>query len=102
VIPELLDYLGSVGKVVVEGTVDEKRRFLRTFIRRVELDPTTGTGRAEVYDLPVLSPGVQEKKDSLDGRPSSFQVVAGVGFDTDSPSWEWEEVELERLAAAMA
>jgi hypothetical protein len=28
--------------------------------------------------------------------------VAEVGFDTDSPSWEWEEVNLESLAAAMA
>jgi len=46
--------------------------------------------------------GVQEKKDSPDGRPSSFLVVAGVGFDTDSLSFlDWEEVELEPLALAM-
>ena len=77
-IPQLLDYMGNIGTVVAEGTVDEKRRFLRAFIRRVELDPKTGTGRAEIYDLPVFS--VQEKKDSRNGRPSSFQVVAGARY----------------------
>ena len=90
-IPQLLRYLASFEKGVAEGTVDEKRRFLRAFIRRVALDPKTGTGRAEIYDLPVFS--VQEKKANRSGRPcfhrdnrecgqpSSFQMVAGVGFE---------------------
>jgi len=41
----------------------------------VELDPETSTGRAEIYDLPV-----QEKKDSPDGHPSSFPLVAGARY----------------------
>jgi hypothetical protein len=39
-------------KVVAEGTVEEKRSFIRAFTRRVELDPETGEGLAEIYDLP--------------------------------------------------
>jgi len=59
--------------------------------------------RAEIYDLPVFTVSVQEKKDGPDGHPSSRKVVAGAAFDTDSPSsWDWEEIELEALAAAMA
>jgi len=86
--------------VQAEGTVEEKRAFLRAFTRTVELDPETGKGRLEIYSLPMVP--VQEKKDSLGGHPSSLTLVAGVGFDTDSRSFEWEEAEVEELAEAMA
>jgi len=35
-------------------------------------------------------------------RGARIIVVAGVGFDTDSRSFEWEEAEVEELAEAMA
>ena len=46
----------------------------------LELDPTTGTGRAEIYDLPLFGSGVQEKKDGQGDRPSSFLMVAGARY----------------------
>ena len=46
------DYMRDFERVVAEGTVDEKRSFIRAFTRRVELDPETGEGLAEIYDLP--------------------------------------------------
>ena len=73
-VPELLDYMASFEKVVAERMVDEKRRFLRAFVRRVELAPKTGTGRAEIYDLPVFS--VQEKKEHLNLRLNTSVAVA--------------------------
>ena len=53
---------------------------MRAFVRRVELDPKTSTGRVEIYDLPVFSVGVQEKKDDRSGHPSSFPLVAGARY----------------------
>ena len=49
----------------------------------------TKTGRAELYDLPVIGGsvashrdvGIKEKKDNLSGCPSSLSMVAGVGFE---------------------
>ena len=48
VVPQLLGYMESMSELVAEGTVDEKRRFLRAFIRRVELDPKKRVGRVEL------------------------------------------------------
>ena len=31
---------------IAEGTIEEKRLFLRAFLRRIELDPKAGKGRA--------------------------------------------------------
>ncbi|HUW56123.1 MAG TPA: hypothetical protein VMZ92_05770 [Planctomycetota bacterium] len=64
------------GKVAAEGTVEEKRSFLRAFTRTVELDPETGKGRLETHSLRVMA-AVQEKKDSPESRPSSLTLVAG-------------------------
>ena len=80
VVSALLDYMKQFGQVAAEGTVEEKRSFLRAFARTVELDPETGKGRLEIYSLPVMA-AVQEKKDSPDGHPSSLTLVAGVGFE---------------------
>ena len=65
---------------LTSSPMDEKRRFLRAFVRKVELDPTTGTGRAEIYDLPLFGTSVQEKKDGQGDRPSSFLMVAGARY----------------------
>ena len=75
----LLDYMKRFEVVQAEGTVEEKRAFLRAFTRTVELDPETGKGRLEIYSLPMVP--VQEKKDSQNGHPSSLTLVAGVGFE---------------------
>jgi len=87
--PTLIDFIGSFEETVAHGTIEEKRRFLRAFVRRVELDPTNGTGRVELYDLPVFASGppVQEKKDGHDGHPSSLRVVAGARYVVEKKIW---------------
>ena len=70
---------------VADGDADlvglpAKRRFVRPSVRNVELDPETRTGRAEIYDLPVFSLPVQEKKYGPDGHPSSLRVAAGARY----------------------
>ena len=48
----MLTYMEDFQRVVGEGTVEEKRRFIRAFTGKVELDPETGKGRAELLYLP--------------------------------------------------
>jgi len=45
-IPEALGYMEGCHEVVAGGTVDEKRRLLRAFTRRIGLDPDTGPSGA--------------------------------------------------------
>ena len=78
VIPEVLGYMERFDEVVAAGTVDEKRRFLRAFTRRVELDPDTGRGRAELYSLPTQT---ALPADADNAGNSSLLMVAGAGFD---------------------
>ena len=65
-------------EVVAAGTVDEKRRFLRAFTRRIELDPDTGHGLVELYSLPTQT-ALPPK--SCNAANSSLILVAGVGFE---------------------
>jgi polyhydroxyalkanoate synthesis regulator phasin len=76
-VPVVLDYMKNFERVAAEGTVEEKRAFLRAFTRKIELDPATGTGRLEIFSLPRQGLPVQEKKDSQSGHPSSLMLVAG-------------------------
>ena len=49
---------------------------------RADENPTDGTGRAELYDLPVFVAGapVQEKTDDRSIPPSSFKVAVGARY----------------------
>ena len=73
----MLDCMAEFQQVAAEGTVEEKRSFIRAFTGTVELDPETGKGRAELLYLP--------KETALSGDPenaaSSFTMVAGAGFE---------------------
>jgi len=73
-IPEVLDCMERFDEVVAEGTVDEKRRFLRAFIRRVELNPDTGRGHAELYCLPTKTASPTGADNAAN---SSLIMVAG-------------------------
>ncbi len=77
-IPRVLDYLERFDEITGKGTVDEKRRFLRQFVRRVELDPDTGQGRAEMYSLPMQT-APPESPDNAE--KTSLIMVAGEGFE---------------------
>ena len=75
----MLEYMKDFDKVVAEGTVEEKRAFLRAFTNRVEIDPDGKVGYAELFTLPRIkasSPGCGN-----DALNSSFQMVAGAGFE---------------------
>jgi len=50
---ELLAHMESFPEVVAEGTVDEKRRFIRAFVQRIEIDPQTQQSRLLLRDLPA-------------------------------------------------
>lgn len=93
--------LDALNEVLAAGTVDEKRQFLRAFIRRVELDPDTGRGRAELYSLPTQT--ASSAKDTNDAANSSLIMVAGAGYEPDSDEpLEWEPIDLpENGCAAM-
>ncbi len=77
-IPEVLGYMERFDEVVEAGTVDEKRRFLRAFTRKVELDPETGRGCAELYSLPTTT---ALPADTDNAAQSSLILVAGAGFE---------------------
>ncbi len=77
-LPELMEYMKDFGRVYTEGTVEEKRTFLRAFIRRVELDPETGKGRLEIFSLPRIQ---ALPPDGDNASNSSLILVAGAGFE---------------------
>ncbi len=62
--------------VAAEGTVDEKRSFIRAFTGKVELDPETGKGRAELLYIPKNA-ALSECSENV---ASSFPVVAGARY----------------------
>ena len=74
----VLDYMQDFGKVVAEGTVDEKRRFIRAFTKGIELDPETNKGQAQLYMLP--DPASLSRCPSTSAE-SLFCMVAGAGFE---------------------
>lgn len=73
----MLGYMADFQAVVAEGTVDERRRLVRAFTRRVVLDPQTGKGRAELLYVPKdAAPSA-----SAGNTASSPSMVAGAGFE---------------------
>ena len=72
----MLDYMGEFQQVAAEGTVEEKRSFIRAFTGTVELDPETGKGRAELLYLPKETALTGESESAA----SSFSVVAGARY----------------------
>ena len=58
--------------------VNVTRRFLLAFIRRVELDPDSGRGRAELYFLPTKTAPPTGADNAAN---SSLIMVAGAGFE---------------------
>ena len=80
----MLDYMTEFQKVACQGTVDEKRRFIRAFTKGIELDPRNGKGRAQFFILPdfaALSRFELYPPGRATTARSSFNVVAGAGFE---------------------
>jgi len=74
----MLEYMKDFENVVAQGTVDEKRRFIRAFAKEIELDPESGTGRAQVFVIPDLTVAVRNEPAT---EKSSLISVAGAGFE---------------------
>jgi DNA invertase Pin-like site-specific DNA recombinase len=49
-----LDLVPQVSHVAQFGTVEEKRTFLRAFVREIVFDPTSGTGTGYFYVVPLF------------------------------------------------
>jgi hypothetical protein len=50
---EILAYLRHFDDVVAEGTVDEKRRFIRAFVHQIVLEPGPLQARITLRDVPL-------------------------------------------------
>jgi DNA invertase Pin-like site-specific DNA recombinase len=88
IIDEAMAMAGDYRRVFAEGSVEEKRYFLRAFLSKIELDPTTGEGKARFVLLPGLKPQNMpefvensNKKAPKGAEMSSELLVAGGGFE---------------------
>lgn len=74
----VVEMLRSFADVMKEGSIDERRRVIRAFVKQIRLDPQNHEGRAEVFALPDFEtlarfePAISK---------SSFHLVAGAGFE---------------------
>ena len=74
----MVSYMGEFEKVLAEGTIDEKRSFMRAFTKEIELDPQTGKGRAQLFMLPDPAAATRNAPATAN---SSLIMVAGAGFE---------------------
>ena len=88
IIDEAMAMASDCRRVFKEGSIEEKRYFLRAFLSRIDLDPSTGEGQARFVLLPGLKPQNMpnivmndNKKDLKGAEMSSELLVAGGGFE---------------------
>ena len=53
-IDQAVELAGEFKMVFAEGMIEEKRLFLRAFLKRIELDPIIGRGQASFIMLPGI------------------------------------------------
>ena len=86
---EMLACLADFGRVLEAGSIDERRRVIRAFVKEIRLDPSRSEGRAELFVLPdVAATGIEP-------AASSLYMVAGAGFGT---LCNWPGAVVERYA----
>ena len=61
--------LGRLGELPQNGSLDEQKMLVQSFLARMEISPTKNTGAAYFATLPA------------DVGSLSFQMVAGAGFE---------------------
>jgi DNA invertase Pin-like site-specific DNA recombinase len=71
---EMTELLRDFGQVMEEGSIDERRRAVRAFVKEIRLDPESYEGQAQVFVLPTLTPTARTAHANSD---SSFHLVAG-------------------------
>ena len=65
--------LGRFQKIMDQGSLEEKKSFLRAFVGRIKILPGKGRGTVEYYKIPDL--------ERLLAGNSSFKLVAGVRLE---------------------
>jgi len=58
-------------------------------------------GRLELRNPPAPSVGLKRRRATFRAALLHFMLVSGVGFDTDSRSFDWEEAELPEPELAL-
>ena len=59
-VDQAVELAGELKTAIAEGTIEEKRLFLRAFLKRIGLDLTKGVGRAMFILLPGMGKAVKE------------------------------------------
>ena len=77
IVDAAMEMAGDHKRVFAEGTVEEKRFFLRAFLKGIKLDPETSEGEATF----VLLPGMQK----LSPKPL-FSQLSGPESKNEDPS----------------
>jgi len=95
IINQALSMAGDYQAIFAEGTVEEKRFFIRAFLSRIELDPETHTGEVRFILLPGMQNALPKSASMADseGNPnekgpngpdmSSLILVAGGRFEEE-------------------
>ena len=73
VVSEISSYMQDFKSVVEEGTLAERKEFIRLFVEGIELEPTGKKAVLRIKKFPAPS--------ELDTGKLSFGVVAGTGFE---------------------
>ena len=76
---EMLGFLREFDKVLAGGSIDERRRVIRAFVKEIRLDPQTNESQALLFNLPEPEGLTQLEPATSD---SSFRMVAGARFGT--------------------
>ena len=73
---------GVFGEVFNAGTQEEKRQFVRLFIKKIDLNPDTGDILMHLFGRPPLLASKQTPASGETGV--RIELVAGAGFGPDS------------------
>ena len=75
-IDQAVELAGDFKTAFAEGTIEEKRLFLRAFLKGIELDPTKGAGRAMFILLPGMEKVIGNHTHSYRSKGLSFPEQA--------------------------
>ena len=94
---QMLASLAGFEELLEQGTVEERKEFVRAFVQELEIDPDRGRGVLHIRRFPKVGiMGTGER---------SWVLVPGARFDTDSltsEELEWEEIDLAEPAMSPA
>ena len=99
---DALAYLARFRDVLEEGTLEQRKEFLRGFVHEISIDPDTARGVITFYELPISSlmmvPGVGVEPTRPRGS-RDFKSLASTGSAT--PAWA-DSTPIKRMARISA